>query len=662
MIRMVFSRPLRGLGDSLAPIGWYLLLAFGVTTLARIALGLWFAGRVAEGSGWIFILLQGLRYDLILQGMLLLLILPLTPLLCAFDATRRLWQRLLPLYLTLCVLFLAFMELATPWFIDEYGLRPNILFFKYLIYPHEVAAMLWSGYKLPIFIATVVLPLLAWATFRVLRPAARGMTRTHWLTGILLLPALILLCGIAIRSSFGHRPANPSNIAVSTDPLINTLPMSSAYSMLYGAYEMRYEGEAVQFGEITESTVLANMCRMTGLPDSAFNDPALPSLHQVLSPASATGPKNLVIILEESLGARFVGSLGGLPLTPNLDRLANDGIWFTDLYATGTRSVRGIEAVITGFLPTTAESVVKLGGTQRNFFTIAALLQRYGYSTSFIYGGSAQFDNMARFFLNNGFATIIDQDDYEQPMFAGSWGVSDQDLFAKADAYFSSLPPDQPFFSLVFSSSNHTPFEYPAGSIEPYNQPAQTRENAIKYADHALGGFIAKARQSRYWNNTVFLIVADHDSRVLGAELVPIVHYHIPALILGAGIRPQVIDRMASQVDLIPTLVPLLTLGQTAPLPTTGINLLRDDLAAIPPHTVMQYGNNIAYRENDDVLIFQEGRAPLQFRYVNESLVPVAAVDPALLEMALSHTEWPRLAYKHKWYRLPAHETDAATR
>src|SRR5690606_17296766 len=131
MIRMVFSRPLRGLGDSLAPIGWYLLFAFGVTTLARIALGLWFAGRVAEGSGWIFILLQGLRYDLILQGMLLLLILPLTPLLCAFDATRRLWQRLLPLYLTLCVLFLAFMELATPWFIDEYGLRPNILFVKY---------------------------------------------------------------------------------------------------------------------------------------------------------------------------------------------------------------------------------------------------------------------------------------------------------------------------------------------------------------------------------------------------------------------------------------------------------------------------------------------------------------------------------------------------
>lgn len=643
-----------GLGKSLAPFGLYLLIALGITTLSRIALGIWFADRVADASGWVFILLQGLRYDLILQGMLLLFPLALTPLLCTVSATRRIWQWVLPVYLTLCVLFLAFMELATPWFIAEYGLRPNILFVKYLIYPQEVAAMLWGGYKLPIFIAAVVLPLLSWGAFRVLRPAARNMTRTHWLTSLVMIPVLILVCGIAIRSSFGHRPANPSNIAVSSDPLINMLPMSSAYSMLYGAYEMRYEGEAAKFGEIPVETVITNMHRMTGLPESAFTHPNYPSVHPLASPEAKTGPKNLVIILEESLGARFVGSLDGLPLTPNLDRLSDEGIWFTRMYATGTRSVRGIEAVITGFLPTTGKSVVKLGGTQRGFFSIAGLLQRQGYNTSFIYGGSAQFDNMSRFFLNNGFETVIDRDSYQNPVFEGSWGVSDEDLFAKADAYFDKMPADQAFFSLVFTSSNHTPFQYPDGRIEPYNQPAQTRENAIKYADYAVGKFIAEAKQSDYWGDTVFLIVADHDSRVLGRELVPIQYYHIPALILGAGIESQVIDRMVSQVDLIPTLLPLLTQGETVLVPTTGVNLLRDDLASIPPHTVMQYGNNIAYRENDDVLIFQQGRDPQQFRYVDKNLIPVETIDPQLLEMALSHTEWPRLAYKNKWYRLPA--------
>ncbi|WP_431159405.1 sulfatase-like hydrolase/transferase, partial [Winogradskyella poriferorum] len=86
-------------------------------------------------------------------------------------------------------------------------------------------------------------------------------------------------------------------------------------------------------------------------------------------------PKNIVIILQESLGARFVGSLGGLPLTPNLDALADEGWYFESLYATGTRSVRGIEAVTTGFTPTPARSVVKLGKSQSGFFSLAELLQ-----------------------------------------------------------------------------------------------------------------------------------------------------------------------------------------------------------------------------------------------------------------------------------------------
>lgn len=649
-----FSRILRSIATSLVPFGLYLIIAFGITTLARIALGIWFSDRVVEASGWGFVLLQGARYDFILQGMLLLFPLMLTPLLCVLSWPRRVWQWLLSIYLTLCVVFIGFMELATPWFIDEYGMRPNILFVKYLKYPQEVMAMLWGGYKLPIFIAAIALPLLAWLVFRMLRPVCRKMVHVNFFVAVLLVPVIVIVCGIAIRSSFGHRPANPSNIAISSDPLINMLPMSSAYSMLYGAYEMRYEGEAAKFGEIAENKVIENMRRMMGLPYSAFNHPGYPTLHRQVSPAVPEGPKNLVIILEESLGARFVGSLGGLPLTPNLDTLSNQGIWFTNMYATGTRSVRGIEAVITGFLPTTAKSVVKLGGTQRGFFTIADLLQRQGYSTSFIYGGSAQFDNMSRFFLNNGFETVIDRDLYENPMFVGSWGVSDQDLFRKADQYFDKLQSaGKSFFSLVFTSSNHTPFQYPTKTIEPYNQPKQTRENAIKYADYALGEFIAEASQSDYWANTVFLIVADHDSRVLGKELVPIQYYHIPALILGAGIESQIINRMASQVDLIPTLIPLLTLGEKVLLPTTGTNLLREDINTIPPHTVMQYGNNIAYRKNDDVIIFQKGRKPQQFRYVDKNLVPVENVNLELLRIALSHTEWPRLAYKHKWYRLP---------
>lgn len=635
-------------GRAMRPFLAYLLVSLCIMSSARIALMIAHADRVSAADGWSFILLQGMRFDLVLQGLLLAIPLSLTPLLCVAGPVRRVWERLLPALLTVLTVFIVFMELATPSFILEYDLRPNILFVQYLEYPREVLSMLWTGYRLPIFIGLIVLPIVGWSVLRLYRRQAAALPRTGLVSSLLAVPVLLFVCAVAWRSSFDHRPVNPSDVAFSTDPLVNMLPLSSAYSMLYGAYEMRHENAGIQYGEIEPQRVLENIRRMTGLPPEAFTSDELPTLHRQQS--ALPKKKNLVILLHESLGAGFVGALDGLPLTPNLDALSEQGIWFTNFYATGTRSIRGIEAVTTGFLPTTTESVVKLGGAQRGFFTIAQLLQREGYDTSFIYGGSAQFDNMRRFFLGNGFSKVIDEQDYAEPVFAGSWGVSDEDLVNKADEYFDQLPDDQPFFSLVFTTSNHVPFEYPAGRITPYNEPAYTRENAIKYADYATGEFIKAARNSKYWDNTIFLIVADHDSRVKGAELVPIRHFHIPALILGKDIAPATVDRLASQVDLIPTLIPLL--GLDVVHPATGVDLL-DAKLDVPPHAVMQYGDNIAYRENDDVLVFQPQRPPLQFEYRDQALQPVETVNPSLLEMALSHTEWPRLAYRNKWYRLP---------
>lgn len=637
------------LRSNLRPFATYLLVSLAFTTLARAGLSLWQFERVSATGGWIWIFLQGIRFDFVLQGMLLAVPLSLMPLLLAFPWTRNTSKTLLPVILASFTVLIVFMEIATPAFVLEYDLRPNVLFVKYLEYPREVAAMLFTGYWPQLLFAAIVLPVVAWFSWRAYTRRAAFMVPTSIPFALAIAPVLLLACAVAWRSSFDHRPVNPSDVAFSTDPLVNMLPLPSAYSALYGLHELGREDAGIRYGDMPEQEVIAIMRQMSGLPADAFTSQTIPTLHR--QPVTASGRKNLVILLEESLGAGFVGALGGLPLTPELDRLAQDGIWFSNMHATGTRSIRGIEAVVTGFLPTTTESVVKLGGAQRGFFTLAELLQNAGYTTSFIYGGSAQFDNMRRFFVGNGFETIIEQDDFTDPVYAGSWGVSDEDLVNRADQYFDSLPKDKPFFSLVFSTSNHSPFEYPAGRISPYNEPANTRENAIKYADYAIGKFIAAARRSDYWDNTVFLIVADHDSRVGGAELVPVQRYHIPALILGGGIEPRRIERVASQVDLIPTLVPML--GVEAEHPGTGLDLLADYARDVPPHAVMQYSDNIAYRERDTVVVFQSGKPATQFSYVDHSLVPAATVDPDLYRRALAHTEWPRIAYHNRWYRLP---------
>ena len=149
----------------------------------------------------------------------------------------------------------------------------------------------------------------------------------------------------------------------------------------------------------------------------------------------------------------------------------------------------------------------------------------------------------------------MDRADFVDPAFVGTWGASDEDMFNQLDRLLRA-DSDQPTFTLAFSVSNHSPWEYPAGRIQVDGNPA-TVENTVRYADWALGRFFERAKASPYWENTVFLVAADHDSRVFGASLVPVRHFHIPAVILGAGIEPRRDERLISQIDLAPTLLSL---------------------------------------------------------------------------------------------------------
>ena len=315
--------------------------------------------------------------------------------------------------------------------------------------------------------------------------------------------------------------------------------------------------------------------------------------------------------------------------------------------------MRGIEAVVTGFTPTPSPAVVKQPLSQSGFFTLAEVLRRKGYDATFYYGGESHFDNMRGFFLGNGFTRVIDQKDYPHPTFTGSWGVSDEDLFAGAHQQFERLHASgTPFFGLVFTSSNHDPFEFPENRIALYEQPQATRNNAAKYADHALGGFFRKAMASSYWDDTVFLVVADHDSRAFGRTLVPIDNFHIPGVILGGAIKPRRDGRIVSQIDLPPTLLSLA--GIDTPTPMTGQDL-NDPERLQPGRAMMQYDNNFAWMQGDSVVILQPGQAPAQFRYAPATgMQPGSALDPALARRAHMHALWGSLAYTRGWYRLAA--------
>ena len=617
-------------------------------SISRSLLMAWQWPRVSAVDGVLPIMLQGLRFDLILVCALLLLPALLSPFLS--QSTR--WLTGLKAYLLGIFLLILFMESATPAFIQEYDQRPNILFVEYLKYPAEVSRMLWQGYKLEIFSSTVLLLLFGFLFNRALSSWLVGSPRQGVLRIVLSSFLVLFVCALGIRSSTGHRPANPSMAAFSSDLLVNDLTLNSTYNVLYAIYNSkRHEGSVRAYGRMDIETAVQQVRADMAVDEAEFVSAKLPTLHTSSWVEENPVSPNLVIILQESLGAEFVGALGGIKVTPELDKLAQQGIWFDNLYATGTRSVRGIEAIVTGFTPTPARSVVKLPKSQTNFFTIAELLQRRGYDTSFIYGGEAHFDNMRQFFVGNGFQRIIEQKDIKDPVFVGSWGASDEDLFRTAHEQYLGMG-DKPFFSLVFTSSNHSPFEYPEGRIEHFDDDPATVNNAVKYADYAMGEFFRQARASSYWNNTLFLVVADHNSRVRGANLVPIEYFHVPALILGGSVRPQTVSRLASQIDLLPTLLAMMGINDAHP--ATGHDLFRPDIDQVPGRAIMQYNSAQAYMQGDKVVVMEQGKPPALYNYSTELGLQLSTADgEELIKRALAYTVWSATAYQQGLYRLP---------
>nr|WP_232735262.1 LTA synthase family protein [Flavobacterium sp. 5] len=544
------------------------------------------------------------------------------------------------------------MELSTLDFIKEYDTRPNKLFIDYLIYPKEVLGTLLKSYLVSIIITTVVMSGFIFSLIRY-RKQLFGIQISGYKTKLIVFPFVAFFVFFGARSSLtSKRPINASIAVFSTDHLTNSLGLNSFYTVAFAFYSMKNEKNAEKmYGKMDYAEAISRVKKYMNVRPDEFSNDSIPFLHTQKSDTVIDRPYNVVIILEESLGSEFVGSLGGLPLTPEFDKLTKEGTLFTDLYSTGTRSVRGIEAVVTGFLPSPSESVVKLNNSQSNFYTIAALLKEKGYDTSFIYGGMANFDNMGSFFSGNGFDKIIDEDDFDsdRSVFHGTWGWSDEDVMAKANNYFKSLG-KKPFVSLMFSSSNHEPFEFPDGKITLYDKKKNTVNNAIKYADYSIGKFFELAKKEAYYKNTIFLVIADHNTRTYGKHLVPIHKFHIPALIIGPGVSKGVrYDKLCSQIDIQPTL--LSKIGMDVKTPMAGRNLFNFP-DAIEGRAIMQFNDINAFRVGNEVVIMQPNKKALQFHVEKDTIFTPKKLNEDLAKDALAHVISAFYLYNNQKYKL----------
>lgn len=587
--------------------------------------------------------IYGLRMDTIVVSMILAI--PALAFCLLPKIFSKFISKLLNVYILSFLILAVFIECASFPFFAQYDLRPNYLFIEYLEYPQEVSSLLFKDYKLQFIAAFLIISLVVTLYIKSKFINFENVFQQSYLSRILMLLPILLVLFIGIRSSLGHRPVNISDALYSTNRVINEITKNSLHSLGYAYYSnKKTENNIAKYGKIDIKEAYKLVSSAIGVE---YKDEKRPFYREVKSKLDSKKQKNLVIFIQESMGAQFTGFIGNNTFTPNLDKLAKDYISFTNLYSNGTRSVRGLAALTSGTLPINGVEVIKRNKSQQDYFTIASLLKPYGYKSSFIYGGEARFDNMKSWYLGNGFDEVIEQKDYENPIFTSTWGVSDEDLVIKANEKFKShYANKENFVSVMFSSSNHMPFELPEGKIEfEKNIPKASVENAIKYADFAIGKFFELAKKEAYFKNTVFVVISDHNVRVYGDQIVPIDMFQIPAVIISDNIPPQIFSRLTSQPDVLATALDLIGIDLSYPI--LGNSIFKDNKKDI---NLMLFDEIYAYRKEDKVAILVPNMPIKTYLYKDKKLIEIEE-DSLLEKEALSLIYVLDDMYKNKSYK-----------
>lgn len=624
------------------------LLFIALFFLGRLGLYLLYFDRLSDISFLesIVSFLYGLKLDTMTASIILILpalLITLTPQRFAKTAAA-----VISGYVLTFLLIALYIENATYPFVAQYDVRPNYLFVEYLKYPQEVSSMIVKEYPIQLFAALVMLVITTWGYLRFSPLKLEAAIRTPlWRRMLLLLPISLLLF-MGIRSSYGHRPANISDALYCTNRMSNEIAKNSLYSIGYAYYSYSKESDKLvqSYGKIGLNEAYERVSKRLNIPKGE----ELPFTRLEPTRFPSKKPKNLVIFIQESMGSQFVGFSGGdVTITPNMEKLSHEGLAFTNLFSNGTRSIRGLSAMTSGWLPLAGEEVVKRNKSQSDFFTIASLLRPLGYKSTFIYGGEGRFDNMRSWYMGNGFDEVIEQKDYQNPTFVSTWGVSDEDLVIKANERFKAhTRKGEKFVSVIFSSSNHSPFELPEGKIDFIpGKPRQDVNNAVKYADFAIGRLFELAKKEPYYKDTVFVVVADHNVRVYGDDIVPVNMFHIPALIIADGLKPQKFDRLATQPDVLATALDLIGVDLTYPV--LGHSIYSD---AKQEMVLMMFNDTFALRIHDKVAVIQPNKEPLTFAYQDEHLKPLAH-DTELEKDAIAFVKVIDDLYNKKLYRSP---------
>ncbi|WP_028283551.1 LTA synthase family protein [Olleya marilimosa] len=511
------------------------------------------------------------------------------------------------------IVFFSFFGEFTFW--DEFQRRYNFIAVDYLIYTYEVVKNINESYPLPILISTMLALVFAsiFIVYKLGYFSKAFKSETPFKPKLIASMPWFLIVAICIffvtnkQADFSENRYN------------NELAKSGIYSF-FAAFRNNELPYNEFYKTIPKEQAFQTVKSSFSDSRNTFINPNVNAIYRsIVNSDSISRPSkpNVIFICIESLSGSFLKTFGGKSnITPILDSLANKSLFFENLYATGTRTVRGMEAITLSIPPTPGRSIVKRKNNQ-GLFTIGEVFKKQGYERNFFYGGDGYFDNMNTYFGGNGF-NIVDRGrgflldksitttrtniEDDEVTFENAWGVCDMDIYNKvlkeADKAHKT---GTPFFDFVMTTSNHKPYTYPEGKIDIPSGAG--RHGAVKYTDYAIGEFIKKAKQKPWYDNTVFVIMSDHCASSAGRWELDVKNYHIPALIFNLpNQQPEKVNKLASQIDVFPTLFSVLNWDYES-------NLFGKDILSMQPKDERAFIGNyrkLGYLKDDKILILDE--------------------------------------------------------
>lgn len=536
---------------------------------------------------------------------------------------------------------IVFGAVAEYFFWDEFGTRFNFIAIDYLIYTREVTHNIWESYNIPLvfsFIAlltgTIAFLAIKYKWFKAISKVESTLFKRIQVGAFFFVFPIITF--FAINQNIEPYFSNRYNAE---------LAKNGVYSL--GSAFINNELDYMKFYVSNDTTtVFTEMRKLLSTANSSFTNNNVIDLTRQITATGEAKKYNVILICDESLSASYLGCFGDTThLTPNLDSLAKKSLFFTSLYATGTRTVRGMEALTLSTPPTPGSSLVRRPENE-NLFSLGSVFAQQNYDVKFLYGGYGYFDNMNYFFGNNGFK-IVDRSDFskEEIDFANVWGICDEDVFERSlKEADKSVADGKPFFQYIMTTSNHRPYTYPDGRIDI---PSLTgRSGGVKYTDYAIGKMLREIKDKPWFKNTLVVVVADHCGNSAGKASIDIEKYHIPLFIYNPEIiKPQQVDLQCSQIDVAPTILGLLNMSYQSKFFGKNILTMQPD----EQRAVMGTYQKLGYLKGNKVVLLDIQHRTEFFEYdrVKNVLAPMAS-DKQLLNEVVAYYQSAYYMNLHK--------------